>query len=784
MSEVVENSQITSNESTFVEQQNNSNERAIETQENGLPSQNDSTSTTRETTFLNDSTTENGKVTSQESFNMNQTDPAIDNEVEQGEKYDGLDISQRLEIAKQQLGETAVIGEIVKSYAPLIVSLNEAIRRIYNSYEYAQFNKQISNALLDRIDCIGSPIKALKRRKDKIEENFLNQDYYNSLMKLLAIVKKAQHFITDISYLWSLRKFPNTNAIKERFERIAKEFDRVISEMPLEVSLDNELQKRKDEKAIEHDIAILDRFLEKIGPPVTIVPSKIQVSPLFEEIILIKSYVNENNGNEIRTKQVPPAELVNNANPGINTQRGNVRKRYWLKEKVPVACKRFDTPQTQKFQDQLIVMNKLSNCPYLLKFHGLSALEWEPLESTIMVFEWVGRDNLKTMYEKFSISWSTKLDLAIGICRGLLFLHGSDILHYDLRCENIFVTENLEPKIANFRLCRPLHDEKNYVRHDDPAEHWASPEHLKNDLRLSYYTAKSDIFSFGMLLWELFFDRIPYRGWDAKMISNHVQEGKRENIDFGPNPTRIQLDFSKIIRAAWQDDAALRPGLYKIFLQLDELHNECPQGENEKIQPRKFDDEDIVIPVFSNQEEQENINNNGYQSKINDNDLSKVPIVKPLLRFAEGLTTYEKDYEKAWEFFNLHASIGNSQAKYWIAHYLWNGYHVQQNQAEAVKLFKEAADDGVPEAQYYYAKSLIEGDTLKNPDEFIYYLTDAAHNNYIDAFVTLGNVYVKGTYGITLDKEKGLHYLKLAGLREDQGALDLLKELGEELFPS
>jgi len=180
--------------------------------------------------------------------------------------------------------------------------------------------------------------------------------------------------------------------------------------------------------------------LEKIGSPVTLV--KQQVNPLFEEIILVKSYVNENNGNEIKSKSVPPRELINNANPGINTQRGNVRKRYWLNsgEKVPVACKRFDTPQTQKFQDQLIVMNKLNNCPYILKFLGLSALEWEPLESIVMVFEWAEKDNLKRLYEKYSISWPTKLNIAVGICRGLIFLHGSDILHYDLRCENIFVS--------------------------------------------------------------------------------------------------------------------------------------------------------------------------------------------------------------------------------------------------------------------------------------------------------------------------------------------------------
>jgi TPR repeat protein len=159
--------------------------------------------------------------------------------------------------------------------------------------------------------------------------------------------------------------------------------------------------------------------------------------------------------------------------------------------------------------------------------------------------------------------------------------------------------------------------------------------------------------------------------------------------------------------------------------------------------------------------------------------------VKPLLKFSDGLTAHEEEkYKKAWECFDLHASIGNSRAKYWKGHYLWEGIHVQKDRAEAVKLFKEAADDGVSEAQYCYAKSLIENDTLKNPDEFIRYLTDAAHNSNTSAFLTLGNVYIKGTYGITIDKKKGLHYLKLAGLREDQNALDLLKEMGEELFPS
>jgi hypothetical protein len=57
------------------------------------------------------------------------------------------------------------------------------------------------------------------------------------------------------------------------------------------------------------------------------------------------------------------------------------------------------------------------------------------------------------------------------------------------------------------------------------------------------------LFSFGMLLWEIAFDVIPYRDWTYTNIIDHVKAGKRESIDFGPNPSEVQKDFAKIIRA-------------------------------------------------------------------------------------------------------------------------------------------------------------------------------------------------------------------------------------------
>ncbi|CAG8838351.1 12662_t:CDS:2, partial [Racocetra persica] len=217
-------------------------------------------------------------------------------------------------------------------------------------------------------------------------------------------------------------------------------------------------------------------FLEKIGSPIT--TSKKQISPIFEEIILIKSHINENNGNnEIKITQIVPTELINNARPKANDQYGNVLKRLWQTSGKHVACKRFDTQQTQKFQDQLVLLKKLNNCSSIIKFHGLSTLD----KCTVIVYEWIERGNLKILYEKFSIDWSSKLDISVGICRGLLFLHGCDIMHHDVRCENILITENLEPKITNFRLCRPIHDDKEFRNVSDPPEHWMAPEQFRND---------------------------------------------------------------------------------------------------------------------------------------------------------------------------------------------------------------------------------------------------------------------------------------------------------------
>ncbi|CAG8571814.1 874_t:CDS:2 [Acaulospora morrowiae] len=691
-------------------------------------------------------------------------------------ELENLSIEEKLEKARELIGSTTVIGEVVKPYGPLVSSLADSIRRIYNSYEHAQYNKKISNVLLDRVDCIAAPVKALKRRKDKIE-NFLNQDYYNSLIRLLAVLKKTQQFITDVSSLWSLRKFPTTKSIKDRFERITKEFDGVIRDLNLEVRSNLELQKKRDTQALHSDIVILNEFLENIGSPIT--PKK-QISPIFEEIMLIKSHINESNSGEIKLTQIPPNELIKTTRPKANDRYGNVIKRCWQTAETEklVACKVIDTTPTQKFMDQLVLLNKLNSCSSLIRFYGMSSLDWGPIPATVIVYEWAEMGNLKNLYEKFVIDMPATFEISVGICRGLLFLHGCDIMHYDVRCENIMINGALEPKIANFRLCRPIHDDKEFQNISDPPEHWMAPEQFRNEKRSSYYTYKCELFSFGMLLWELAHGRIPYRGWDESKITKHVLAGNREKIKLGPSLNTFRIDFAKIVRAAWQDDPLLRPGLYKIFLDLDKLHKEYPW--NKKLKPLEYNDDDEVIAVFpetdSNTEEIE-------EDDLFDSDIILLSSVRKRLKLSEGIKAHERgDEQKAWECFDYHASINNPQAKYWKGFYLWEGRCVKKDRTLASQLFKEAADQNHPDAQFFYASSLIEEGVLSETSEYLHYMTLAANNNNVDALCQMGEIYLDGKYNIEKDEEKAIQYLKLAALKNEQRALNRLHELGMKLF--
>ncbi|GBC43732.2 kinase-like domain-containing protein [Rhizophagus irregularis DAOM 181602=DAOM 197198] len=341
------------------------------------------------------------------------------------------------------------------------------------------------------------------------------------------------------------------------------------------------------------------------------------------------SYKTLHNVNKINSKDLTrPAQGKSSDKRGKST-RFIIRKVYKGQE---VACKPIlNDSRTQKI---LEILMKLSECKHILRFYGISSVE----NYSVMVFEWAERGSLRQLYEQKDIQFHYKVRIALEICRGLIFLQCADILHRNLKCENILMTESLEPKIYNFELACYTNDVNNISLSIDSESAgdilpWLAPETLSN----SQYTIQCEIFSFGMLLWELTFEKIPYKGWKAEKIKDHIMKGERERIIFGAlTPKIYQEGYKKIINDSWKQNPQERISLMKLLDMLEGLYNSIRRMFNDRalgLLPDKTLDlnDDLELP---------------------DEDIS--PVTQD---------SKKKDHKKIWSRFNV--KNNNKILKYW-----------------------------------------------------------------------------------------------------------------------
>ena len=225
---------------------------------------------------------------------------------------------------------------------------------------------------------------------------------------------------------------------------------------------------------------------------------------------------------------------------------------------------------------------------------------------------------------------------------------------------------------------------------------------------------------------------------------------------------------------AWQSDPSLRPELSYLFNDLENLSStsiseRLPRGLN----PKRSDIE--LTPIELTPIE--------LPPGAPEFDLDQ--IIMPMMKLEDGITAHKNGERKnAFECFEKHADINNKVAKYWLGYYYWEGLVVEKNLGKAVELFKEAADKGVPDAQLRYAFALSDKNSpLKfNLEEFVKYLTMAADNGNTAAQFNLGDLYYNGKLGMSKDEEKGLSYLKLAAIKGQPKACNMLDKLKINYF--
>ncbi|XP_032782722.2 vascular endothelial growth factor receptor 3 isoform X2 [Daphnia magna] len=168
-------------------------------------------------------------------------------------------------------------------------------------------------------------------------------------------------------------------------------------------------------------------------------------------------------------------------------------------------------------------------------------------------------DLVTTLNEPFStrdlISWSFQ------IARGMNYLSSKNVLHGDLAARNVLLADDGVVKVADFGMAKKMYYERNYEKTGQglmPVK-WMAIESLTDRI----FSSQSDVWSYGVLLWELFsLGKVPYPGMDAgHLLVQVIRKGYRmERPDYAPN------FFGEILFDCWKGEPNERP----TFSQLEE----------------------------------------------------------------------------------------------------------------------------------------------------------------------------------------------------------------------
>lgn len=244
-------------------------------------------------------------------------------------------------------------------------------------------------------------------------------------------------------------------------------------------------------------------------------------------------------GNQVAVKQVKLVNIVNNESDNVFAE----------------------------FRREVQLMAGLQN-------ENLVVLKAICMEPFCMVLEFMDKGSLYEFTHSpdyASITWPSRVHLALDIARGMRFLHGMmpPIVHRDLKSPNILLTINpedgrLRAKVADFGLSRSLDFSRELdgamLEGNNPV--WLAPEILLQQ----NYNEKVDVYSFGLILFEMlsgedYFGNVTF----MSDIENMVVAGERPPIKtLADDPFEVQSAYVDLLKTCWDPSPTERPTFAEI----------------------------------------------------------------------------------------------------------------------------------------------------------------------------------------------------------------------------
>jgi len=206
-----------------------------------------------------------------------------------------------------------------------------------------------------------------------------------------------------------------------------------------------------------------------------------------------------------------------------------------------------------------------------------------------IVTEYCGNGSLADVIRMKALSWSRASRMLLDAATGMLYLHSRNILHCDLKSNNLLVDSHYRTKICDFNMSKLIEESTGSSLANIQNPRWLAPEICEGT---DSHSKASDVYAFGIIMWEVLTREVPWKDSKPWEIVQLIKEGGRPTtpnfwdcVDANGDEFTAFDEYVQLFTACWDQNPYARPTFNDIVHGLKEIVLFASSGRDPSSRP-------------------------------------------------------------------------------------------------------------------------------------------------------------------------------------------------------